>query len=366
MLLKPFDLSSYAQIDIPGTPNGAALAQLKSLLSALLDCCPGAVINHRPLAAALVSLAQKDRSLVPQSISTEDWANTVAQKVRVALAHVRRLRQQSALLLRIARSLTAAQSKSVSDLVAQYQPQAGMPAEDQQADGQQQADEEDPPPEPESAETARGLPDFTTFLAISLAQQRKRKGGAEAAEAAASTQDLEDTAAPLSSRQRVALSPRKVGLLMDCLALAVPRPANTGGQRQAIREARGASAEEAGSKTRQNKKNARQKQNGSSAGPSVMKRPAAAQGKAETAPKAETQAGAGQAGQAPAPSGFCYNVTGPYQVPRHRTSPRSTRRCSTRTRMPGASGRRRAPRSCRCVAETSPRLRQRTLQMTAS
>jgi hypothetical protein len=208
--LHPFDLGVYAKAELATKISCKGLVALFDLLSALLQCCPGGIINHVPLASALLQCAQADETLKAKALSAESWADLMAHKIRVALAHLRKVKQQPLLFKRRSAELGAD-----SDL---------EPPEPEQAepDGAEPAPAMTSPAKPSTSALAV---DFSPFL--QSPPHKKHRAMSAAAKAP-----------PASPRpEGVRLTPAKVGLLLDAFSDKA-RPAAVQAQRKQVRQAR--------------------------------------------------------------------------------------------------------------------------------
>ena len=316
-LARPFDLGSYARAEMTGTPHGPGLVHLADVLGCLLHACPGGVINHGPFCTALTALLQEDDTLRGKGASAAEWPSVCAHRLRVALAHVRRLQQQPRLLQRTTKGLATRDAATLRDLISKYKPDDGD-AEDDAEDITGNPPEptlaeptlpeptlpeptlpettDEPPAETTNAAPAQtpgkqrtsALPDFSPFLPTPTRPEKKRARSASPGPASGAAAVQSPPVLLQSPQDRVALSPTKIGLLMDALTSTVPRPAGVRMQRKQVQQARQATAEgkaeakaqtQAAEKTKKSKKKRAQ----------VLKRPAKAA--APSAPPAECAVG---------------------------------------------------------------------------
>ena len=207
---------------------------MHSLLLPLLSQWPNGLFNQKPLQCALQSICALGESVKPAKVTAEDWASGVAIKVRIAVAHVRKLAQQPALLMRRCKNLPAESVTKVHALIAQYgaakmrfqqdckeeeQPNA-QPASPQEAQlpdlPQDQTAQIPDLPQGQSAQ----LPDFTLFANSPKVQKR-----------------LPESAKAIP-KEKTVMSPKKIGLLMDIMSLH-PRPPGKAMQKKQVQIARG-------------------------------------------------------------------------------------------------------------------------------
>lgn len=124
---QPFALGQYATLPMSAAPQCKGLLALAEVLRALLVVSPAAIINFKELERALSKLDEQ-YSLRPAALSRAQWASVTACQLRVALSHLRKLKQRSKLWDQRSRELTDHGRQVLGDLLAQHTPLGTVPA----------------------------------------------------------------------------------------------------------------------------------------------------------------------------------------------------------------------------------------------
>ena len=232
-LKEVFKLKAYTDLALNGTPDGPSLASLEAVLEPLLQAAPSASINQRALEQALKRTAVKRPGLVPGKVTAEMWAGHVAQQLRTACSHLRRMRLSPLLRRQRLAACTPQERDAVNALldliVAEADEEAGggassegLPAlEDSPPAG---AEEADCGSAGAAAGTGTAPPAAAGGTAVAGA---RRMLGKRVSEVSVASLDFDSLAA--SPQRRVVIQARDCGLLLSALAMT-PRPAESGAQ----------------------------------------------------------------------------------------------------------------------------------------
>ena len=212
------DLHSYTELALTGTPCGASLAALAPLLARLVTVAPGASINQKALEKALGQVARQFSGLQPSALSEAQWATHLAQQLRCAVSHCRRLKLNRTLCRQRLRGLTAAQQEAVQAVLDLIVIEDGEGSEAEAA-----AEFADSAVAAvavsEASAPVEALVDTSGTPRRRLA--RKCSG--------LSDLDFDALAGSPDPAEPVRMTPAQCGLLLDALA-ALPRPPGQGAQ----------------------------------------------------------------------------------------------------------------------------------------
>ena len=88
-------------------PDMSALSILEPLLTPILKAVPKAIVNQRVLAQALLNVFRVEKAFA--KLTRPGAAEQIAGSIRVALAHVRRLKQVLRVLVQRSRGVAEAE-----------------------------------------------------------------------------------------------------------------------------------------------------------------------------------------------------------------------------------------------------------------
>ena len=236
-----FELSSYSDMPLSGSPECESLIALAPLLVRLLTVAPSGSINQKSLETAVSQVGRLYPRLRDAALSETQWACHLAQQLRCAVSHVRRLRLNHRLLRQRSGGLSSesmAMLQTLLDLVAVEDGEgsdgegAGAVAADSgSAQSSLLGGPGDGALEPPAASSAPPL--------CWTPRRRLARKSSEASAASEASLDFASFACSPVPGQPVVVTPAQCGLLLDAL-LAVPRPAAVGAQGQATASSRAA------------------------------------------------------------------------------------------------------------------------------
>lgn len=191
---QPFALGQYATLPMTAAPQCKGLLALAEVLRALLVVSPAAIINFKDLERALSKLDEQ-YSLRPAALSRAQWASVTACQLRVALSHLRKLKQRPKLWDQRSRELTDHGRQVLGDLLAQHTPLGTVPAEEASPEGRAPAalgsSPEQGPSSPGPSKRSKcqdvGSPDFSQLGGTQGTEQRSSTASASEASEASST-----------------------------------------------------------------------------------------------------------------------------------------------------------------------------------
>ena len=265
---QPFALGQYATVPMTAAPQCKGLLALAEVLRALLVVSPAGIINFKDLERSLSNLDEQ-YSLRPGALSRAQWASVTACQLRVALAHLRKLKQKAKLWDQRSRELTEHGREVLGDLLAQYTPTLGTASSldtspeggalGTQALGTGPEQEPRAPPSKRSKCQAVGSPDFSQLVVTEGTGQHSSSASASEASAASNsgTGQLSGTGAASSTgkipRQ---LSGTEVAALLQALASQPVQPTERAllGQQLAAQEKARRNPKQKGQETVQNTK----------------------------------------------------------------------------------------------------------------
>ena len=122
-----FDMGAYQDMRLEGSSaNVAGICHVYELMVLMLDRCPSGVINRVTLRTALEAVADKVPACktmgCSQAMSTHRWADWLADKIRVVLSHIRRMKRNVKQWQSRKKRATAAQVVCIEDLMGRYLP----------------------------------------------------------------------------------------------------------------------------------------------------------------------------------------------------------------------------------------------------
>jgi hypothetical protein len=230
-----FALHAYTDLALNATPDGPSLAALEAVVALLLQAAPSASINQRAFEQALKRTAEKRSGLVPGKVTAEMWAGHVAQQLRIACSHLRRMRLNSVLRRQRLAVCTPQEQDAVNSLLdlivadGEEESMAGASSEGLPATA------ESPPAGTGAA--GSGLPEAAAGTGTGTAPRAAAGGSAEAgarrslgkrvSDVSAASLDFDSLAA--SPKRRLVIPAFDCGLLLSALAMT-PRPAESGAQ----------------------------------------------------------------------------------------------------------------------------------------
>ena len=118
---EAFDLGAYATLKPDSTVNLRGLLHMMPLLVWLLAVAPACIIGQSVLQRALEEICRKHK-LNTGGLLPAHWAKHIAASIRVALTHVRRLKNVPRIFDQRIRDLTAAEVEKVRELLRHYEP----------------------------------------------------------------------------------------------------------------------------------------------------------------------------------------------------------------------------------------------------
>ena len=116
-----FQLGAYTDLSINASPLPKALVQCAPLLKCILQEVPGAIVNHCTLASALKRVDEECK-VRPSGVTAEEWSRHLAFQIRVALAHLRKLKNVPRLLQQRSKGLPGPCLAILGGLLDLYQP----------------------------------------------------------------------------------------------------------------------------------------------------------------------------------------------------------------------------------------------------
>jgi len=117
--IEPFALSKYEDLCNGSTVDPKSLVHCTPCLKALLELVPGAIVNFITLKEALICL-DKQFGLNHGKNSQEQWASHLAGQLRVALSHLRKLKQIPRLYAQRTKILGPLTLSSLIELLSMY------------------------------------------------------------------------------------------------------------------------------------------------------------------------------------------------------------------------------------------------------
>ena len=231
---QPFALGQYATLPMTAAPQCKGLVALAEVLRVLLVVSPAAIINFKELERALGKLDEQ-YSLKPGALSRGQWASVTACQLRVALAHLRKLKQLPKLWQQRSRELTDHGRQVLEDLIDQYTPTLGtVSVETSPASGALgkkplgTGPEEEPssPPKKRAIGLEVGSPDFRELAGTEGSEQHSSSASASEANGTGKTPgQLSGTGAASNTGQTPRqLSGTEVAALLQALASQPVKP----------------------------------------------------------------------------------------------------------------------------------------------
>ena len=117
--LPPWELGPYGHLDYNSTVDPLGLLQCQALLRLLFTHCPTGIVNHLALRGPLQNIATQCKGV---DRTDEWWSDWIASKLRIAMAHVRRLKLLPKVYTQRVRGLTAGQKATLDETMALYHP----------------------------------------------------------------------------------------------------------------------------------------------------------------------------------------------------------------------------------------------------
>jgi len=117
--LPPWELGPYGHLDYNSTVDPLGLLQCQALLRLLFTHCPTGIVNHLALRGPLQNIATQCKGV---DRTDEWWSDWLACKLRIAMAHVRRLKLLPKVYAQRVRGLTAGQKATLDEILALYHP----------------------------------------------------------------------------------------------------------------------------------------------------------------------------------------------------------------------------------------------------
>ena len=271
---QPFALGQYATLPMTAAPQCKGLLALADALRALLVVSPAAIINFKDLERSLSNLDEQ-YSLRPGALSRAQWTSVTASQLRVALAHLRKLKQRPKLWDQRSRELTDHGREVLGDLLAQYTPTLGTASSLEtspeggtlgtEALGTGPGQESSSPPRKRRKCQEAASPDFSHLVTTDGTEHHSSTASASEASAASSsgTGQLSGTGAASSTGKTPRqLSTTEVAALLQALASQPVQPterAQLGQQLAAQEKAKRDSKQKGQEKVKNTKKSTEQK-----------------------------------------------------------------------------------------------------------
>ena len=126
-------------MDLNSVPQCNGLVAIKEVLHSLLSVCTGGIVNQKPLEQALRALVTSDETLLPRSADHRLFAENLGHRLRIALAHIRRLKRQPDTLRRCLKGCTVQVVGEMQRLLEAYVVE-GTDTEARKGDTQDSAD----------------------------------------------------------------------------------------------------------------------------------------------------------------------------------------------------------------------------------
>ena len=117
--LPPWELGPYGHLDYNSTVDPLGLLQCQALLRLLFTHCPTGIVNHLALRGPLQNIATQCKGV---DRTDEWWSDWLACKLRIAMAHVRRLKLLPKVYAQRVRGLTAGQKATLDEILELYHP----------------------------------------------------------------------------------------------------------------------------------------------------------------------------------------------------------------------------------------------------
>ena len=136
----PFDMGSYKDMSLAASsPNITGICHVYSLMVLMLNRCPCGLVNRVTLRQALMDLADIDPACKSTGcshvMSTLNWADWLADKMRVVLSHIRRMKRNTRTWDSRKRIATPGEVVMIDDLLSRYLPDAADRHEPLKSDG---------------------------------------------------------------------------------------------------------------------------------------------------------------------------------------------------------------------------------------
>ena len=116
-----FALGSHASINLGHSACPKSLLGMLGLLKLMFTMAPSGLVNYTALAFVFDRLGRKWPDLNGTSKTLKTWAGAVAQTLRIAMAHVRRLAQQPKRFDQRSTGMSPEEKQALKDLVAMYE-----------------------------------------------------------------------------------------------------------------------------------------------------------------------------------------------------------------------------------------------------
>ena len=121
----PFPIGSYATARMGQAACCLSLLALGSLLTALFKEAPQGIVSHCKLVAVLLTMVGQWPQLNQGQRNNVKWAAFMAQAIRVAMAHCRKLVQQPRKFEQRTRGLSMAPKAQLKDILELYEQPTG-------------------------------------------------------------------------------------------------------------------------------------------------------------------------------------------------------------------------------------------------
>jgi len=135
------EYGKYVSLKMNGTADAPSLVVMAPVLKALFGEAPVGILNRETLKAALLNLLAKKPFIYTGKQVKDDWADLLANSLRVAMAHCRLMKLIPGRFEQRAKCLSAEDKKILLEVLAMYKPGAGSGTEDSQGQDSQEAHE---------------------------------------------------------------------------------------------------------------------------------------------------------------------------------------------------------------------------------
>jgi len=138
---KAFAVGKYVSLKMNGTADAPSLVVMAPVLKALFGEAPVGIVNRETLKAALLNLLAKKPFIYTGKQAKDDWADVLANSLRVAMAHCRLMKLITGRFEQRTKGLSGEDKKILLEVLAMYKPEAGSGIEDTQGQDSQEAQE---------------------------------------------------------------------------------------------------------------------------------------------------------------------------------------------------------------------------------